>query len=247
MIRHFSCLLVLVASLSAAPGASSPRSLRMVYVQAPDDAPEKIVLLVGADTKASREMDLPRMSVSTNRCEIPAGLVRVFAATKAPTRDDPLPANAPFVDIPEAMQAPLLVLLPSDGTGPLAFRMLPVDFSDDAAPDSSVVWFNLTERTVFARLGSAQVVVAPRRSGTVVPSGKVGDNYPVMVDLSPDEGEAETVPFLRARWAKDAGRRDLLFVFNDVGRKYPRLVCVPALKEPEAKEPNDKKRDPKKP
>ena len=247
MIRHFSCLLVLVASLAAAPGASSPRSLRMVYVQAPDDAPEKIVLLVGSDTKASREMDLPRMSVSTNRWVIPAGLVRVFAATKAPTRDDPLPANAPFVDIPEAMQAPLLVLLPSGGTGPLAFRMLPVDFSDDAAPDSSVVWFNLTERTVFARLGSAQVVVAPRRSGTVVPSGKVGDNYPVMVDLSPDEGEAETVPFLRARWAKDAGRRDLLFVFNDVGRKFPRMVCVPALKEPEAKEPKEKKRDPKKP
>jgi len=247
MIRYFSCLLALAASLAAAPGASSPRSLRMVYVQAPEDAPEKVFLLVGNDAKATREIDLPRMSLSTSRCEIPAGLVRVVAATKVPTRDDPLPANAPFVDIPETMRDPLLVLLPSGGTGPLAFRMLPVEFSDEAAPDSSVIWFNLSERTLFAKLGTAQVSVAPRRSGTVLPSGKVGDNYPVMVDLSPDEGEAETVPFLRARWAKDAGRRDLLFVFNDVGRKYPRLVCVPALKEPEAKEPKEKKRDPKKP
>jgi hypothetical protein len=247
MIRYFSCLLALATGLVAAPAASSPRALRMVYVQAPENAPEKIYLLVGNDAKAVREMDLPRMSVSTNRCEIPAGVVRVSAAMKKPTRDDPLPANAPFVDIPESMQAPLLVLLPSGDTGPLAFRMLPVEFSADVVPDSSVVWFNLTERTVYAKLGSAQVVVAPRRSGTVVPSGKVGDNYPVMVDLSPDDGEADTVPFLRARWAKDADRRDLIFVVNDVGRKYPRLVCVPALKEPEPESPKEKKRGTKKP
>ena len=244
MIRYFTCLLVLVAGLAAAPEASSSRSLRLVYVQAPEDAPEKIFLVAGSVIK---EIALPRMSLSPQRLDLPAGPVRVFAATKAPTRDNPLPADAPFVDIPETMSSVLVVLLPDGKSGPLGFQMLPVEFSRSAVPEGAVMWFNLTERTLFAKLGSAQGVIAPRRSGVVMPSGKPGDSYVVMVDLSTDAGSAETVPLMRTRWSKQLRRRDLQFVINDATRIFPRVVCIPEVMEDEPESPKGKKRDPKKP
>ncbi|MEO0040269.1 MAG: hypothetical protein RIS38_1217 [Verrucomicrobiota bacterium] len=244
MIRYFSCLLVLVAGLAAAPEASSPRALRLVYVQAPENAPEKVFLVAG---KVTKEIDLPRLSVSTSRLDLPAGPVRVFAATQAPTRDNPLPSDAPFVDIPETLGSVLVVLLPNGKSGPLGFQMLPVEFSQKAVPEGAVMWFNLSDRTIFAKHGSSQAAVAPRRSGTVVPSGKSGDSYQVMVDLAPEAGESETVPFLRARWTKEARRRDLLFVVADTDRRFPRIICVPELMEPEPEQPKEPKRGTKKP
>jgi hypothetical protein len=244
MIRFFTCLLVLVAGLAAAPDASSSRSLRLVYAQAPEDAPEKIFLVAGSVIK---EVSLPRMSLSPQRLDLPAGPVRVFAATKAPTRDNPLPSDAPFADIPETMGNALVVLLPNGSSGPLAFQMLPVEFSRSAVPEGAVMWFNLTERTLFAKLGSAQGVVAPRRSAVVMPSGKTGETYQAMVDLSPEPGETETEPFLRALWQKKAQRSTLMFVVVDPARKYPRLLSIPAVQEDEPESPKDKKRGTKKP
>jgi len=227
MIRFLACLAAVVA---AAQEASSARSLRLLYVQAPDDAPAAIVLVVG---KEAKEIDLPRLSVSTTRLSLPAGPVRVYAATKAPTKAEPLPADAPSVDIPEGMSDPLLVLLPSGGAGPLAFQMLPVEFARSKAPEGAVLWFNLSPRTIFAKLGSGQAVVAPRQTGIVVPPGKPGDVYHVLVDVGPDQGETENVPLMRSSWVKEAGQRHLLFVVPDPSRKVPRIVAVPERMEPE--------------
>jgi len=223
-------LAVFLAAFAVAQEASSARSLRLLYVQAPDDAPESVVLVVG---KEAKDLDLPRLSVSTKRLALPAGPVRVFAATKVPTKAEPLPADAPFVDIPEGMDAPLVVLLPSGATGPLAFRMLPVEFARSKAPEGAVLWFNLSARTVFAKLGTAQAAVAPRQTAVMVPPGKPGDVYHVLVDVSPDQGETENVPLMRSSWVKEAGQRHLLFVVPDPSRKVPRIVAVPERMEPE--------------
>lgn len=244
MIRYFSCWLMLVAGLAAAPEASSSRSLRLVYAQPPEDAPEKLFLVAGSVIK---EIALPRMSVSSQRLDLPAGPIRVFAAMKAPTRDNPLPADAPFADIPETMANPLVVLLSNGKGGPLAFQMLPVEFSRTAVPEGAVMWFNLTERILYVKLGSAQGTIAPRRSGVVMPSGKPGETYQAMVDLSPEPGETETQPFLRALWQKKVQRCTLMFVVVDPARKYPRLLSIPAVRDEEPESPKDKKRNPKKP
>ena len=254
MIRFLSLLGFAVAAFGASDSDAS-RALRMVYVQAPPDAPSKVYLVIGKET---REMDLPLMSISTRSVALPDGALRVYAATKPPTKEEPLPENAPFADIPEGMRTPLLVLLPTGSPGPLAFRMQPVEFSQAVAPPGAVFWFNLTERTVYAKLGTAQAIVAPHRTGVVVPSGNFGDNYTVMVDLSPDPGQTATLPFLRSRWVKESVRRDLLFVVNDPNRKYPQVIGVADVdvsgqeqpKEPpqdkDAKPKDPKRKDPKK-
>ena len=254
MIRFLSLLGFAVAAFGASDSDTS-RILRAIYVQAPADAPSKVYLVFD---KESREIDLPQMSISIRSVALTDGPLRVYAAVKPPTKEEPLPDDAPFADIPAGMQSPLLVLLPTGSPGPLAFRMLPVDFSQVVAPPGSVFWFNLTERTVYAKLGTAQAIVAPHRSGIVVPSGKFGQDYPVFVDLSLDPGQTETLPFLRTSWVKEPFRRDLLFVVNAPNRKHPQVLGIVDMdvagraqsKEPtqdkDAKSKDPKRKDPKK-
>ena len=230
MIRPFVFLLTCLAAVVSAQEGSSARSLRLLYVQAPDDAPASVFLVVGKEIK---EVDLPRLSISTKRLALPAGIVRVYAATKAPTKDEPLPADAPFVDIPDGMNAPLVVLLPTGEAGALAFRMLPVEFSRTKAPEGAVLWFNLSGRTIFSKLGTAQAIVAPRQTAIQLPPGKAGDIYHVLVDVAPEAGETESVPLMRSSWVKEPGQRHLLFIVPDPDRKVPRIVAVPERMEPE--------------
>jgi hypothetical protein len=229
MIRPFVLFLTcLVAVVSAQEG--SARSLRLLYVQAPDDAPASLFLVAGKEIK---EVDLPRLSISTKRLALTTGTVRVYAASKAPTKDEPLPANAPFVDIPDGMNDPLVVLLPTGEAGPLAFRMLPVEFSRTKAPEGAVLWFNLSGRTLYSKLGTAQAIVAPRQTAIQLPPGKPGDVYHVLVDVAPEQGEEESVPLMRSSWVKEPGQRHLLFIVPDPDRKVPRIVAVPERMEPE--------------
>lgn len=238
MIRLLLLLTILLTPLAYAQETSGGRSLRLLYVQAPDEAPASVFLVVGKEVK---EIDLPRLSISSKRLTVPAGPARVYAATKAPTKAEPLPADAPFVDIPETMADVLVVLLPTGDPGVLSFRMLPVEFSRGKAPEGAVLWFNLSTRTIFAKLGAVQAAVAPRQTAIMVPPGKPGDIYHVLVDVSPEAGETESVPLMRSSWVKEPGQRHLLFVVPNPERKVPRIIAVPERMEPEPEPAKDAK------
>jgi hypothetical protein len=223
-------LACLSLALQAADEAPS-RSLRLLFIQAPEDCPNSLFLVAGKEVK---EIDLPRLSISSKRFGLPAGPVRVFVAEKAPTKAEPLPADAPFIDIPDTMTEVLVILLPNGQKGHLAFRMLPVEFSRGRAPDGAVVWFNLSNRTVHAKLGTAQGVVEPRQSLIMIPSGRMGEVFPVVVDVSPLSGETDNVPLMRSNWVKEPNQRHLLFVVPDETRVVPRVMAVPDHMEPVA-------------
>jgi hypothetical protein len=229
MSRLAVFLLICWAGVVAAQDSQSARSLRLLYVQAPEDARASVFLVSG---EGAKEIDLPRLSISSKRMALTAGNVRVFAATKAPTKAQPLPADAPFVDIPKGMNDPLVVLLPTGGAGPLAFRMLPLDFARTKAPEGSVVWLNLSTHTLISQLGSSRATIAPRRSVIQMPSGKTGDVYPVSVVLAPEHGEIEGLPLMKSSWVKEPGQRHLLVVVPDPNRSVPRIIDIPERMEP---------------
>jgi hypothetical protein len=232
MIRPFIMLLVGWAVIASAQDSAPNRSLRLLYLQAPEDAPASVFLIVG---KGGKEIDLPRLSISTNRMVLPAGVIRVYAAKKAPSKDNPLPPDAPFAEIPSGMNDPLVVLLPTGGTGPLAFRMMPVEFARTKAPEGAVVWLNLSTRAITSQLGSSRAVVAPRQTVIQMPSGRTGDVYHVSVVLAPDQGETESVPLMKSSWVKEPGQRHLLVVVPDDRRNVPRIIDIPESMEPESK------------
>lgn len=219
-------LALLLAGMAVAHTAyaTAPRSLRMLYVEAPAEAPASLFLVAG---KEIVEIDLPRLAVSTKRLSLPAGAVRVRVGIKAPTKAEPLPEDAPFVDIPAEMKEPLVVLLPSGQAGPLAFHLLPLEFSRTRVPEGGIVWFNLSTRTLSTQLGQTSATIPPRQAALQIPSGKVGDPYPVLVDLAADQAQADRIPLLRSTWVKEPGQRRLLFCLPDPRRKSPRLVVIP--------------------
>ena len=238
MIRPFTFLLIGWAAIVSAQDSPSGRSLRLLYLQAPDDAPANVFLVVG---KGGKEIDLPRLSISAKRLALPAGTVRVYAATKAPSKDHPLPADAPFADIPGGMNDPLVVLLPTGGAGPLAFQMMPLDFARTKAPEGAVVWLNLSTRAITSQLGNSRAVVAPRQAVIQLPSGRSGDVYPVSVVLAPETGENDGVPLMKSSWVKEPGWRHLLVIVPDDSRKVPRIIDVPERMEPESEPVKDGK------
>jgi hypothetical protein len=230
-MRPFSLLcLVAVASLGA-------RSVRLLYVEAPEDAPAALHLVVGKDVT---RLDLPRLAISSGTAQLPSGATRIHLAERAPTRREPLPVDAPHVDIPAGDRDVLLVLMPGGRPGPLGFKAQAIDFSPARLPEGSVLWMNLSRCTLEARLGSSQARVAPGQSRVLVPQVSGGSTYPVFVDLAPAAGEAEPQPLLRATWMRDPGRRQLLFVLDDPDRAVPRIVSVPHRIPPPAAESSER-------
>jgi hypothetical protein len=238
-MKKFLVLLALgcVAFVDAAdtPGSSS-RTCRLIYMQAPVDAPEKVVLVVGKDTT---EVDLPRLSISSARAKLPAGLVRVYAAAKAPTKAEPLPPETPFVDIPETMNDVLVVLLPNGQPGPLSFIMLPVEFSKTRAPEGSSIWFNLSDRIIYSKIGDGVLTINPKTSALEIHKGGVDEPYYVSIDASPVPPEVENVPIYRGYSSNQARTRHLLFVVPDPTRIVPRILSISDRLDPEP-DPNAK-------
>lgn len=211
-------LLALVAACASA------RSVRLLYVDAPENAPGSLHLVVG---KEVTKVDVPRLAVSSGQAEIPPAALRLRLAEKPPTREHPLPDEAPAVDIPAGDQDVLLVLFPSGKPGPLGFSAQAIDFSSARIPDGGILWLNLTRRGLQAKLGSATAVVGPGQVRAMSPGASPGGTYPVLVDLAPAEPGEEPLPLLRATWIREPGRRQLLFVLNDPDRSVPRVVAVP--------------------
>lgn len=210
--------------LALAAACASARSVRLLYVDAPDDAPGSLHLVVGKEVS---KVDVPRLAISSGQAEVPSSALRLRLAEKPPTREHPLPADAPAVDLPAGDQDVLLVLFPSGKPGPLGFRAQAIDFSSARIPDGGILWLNLTRRGLQARLGSAAAVIGPGQVRAMAPGVSPGGTYPVLVDLAPAEAGEEPLPLMRATWIREPGRRQLLFVLDDPDRPVPRVVAVP--------------------
>jgi len=131
------------------------------------------------------------------------------------------------------MSESLIVLLPTGQPGPLAFIMLPVEFNKTRAPEGAVIWFNLSDRIIYAKLGNAGVTVNPKGSALSMPTVGVDEPYDVYVDASPVPPETETVPVVRGSWVKESRMRNLLFVVPDPSRTVPRILSIPDRLDPE--------------
>ncbi len=216
-----SVWLLLFLGLSASIPA---RTVRLLYLEAPEDAPGALHLVAG---KEVAKVDVPRLAISSGQAQVPSAAVRIHLAEKAPTREHPLPADAPAVDLPAGDQDLLLVLFPTGKTGPLGFGAQAIDFSSARIPDGGILWLNLSRRTLQVRLGSAVMAVPQGQTRAMAPGVAPGGSYPVLVDLAPLDSREEPLPLIRATWMREPGRRQLLFVLDDPSRLVPRVVAVP--------------------
>lgn len=217
-----ACLILLLPAFVLA------REVRLLRLEVPDGVPARL-FLVGETVES--ELDLPLLSTSTRRATVGPEACVLHLAKEKPTPRQPLPADAPAVQIPAGDADLLLVLL--GGPGSLGIRAVPVTLPDARGQAGALLWFNLQARTLLVGLGGgAPVAIAPGTSRVTLPPVAVDATFPVRLDLAPTEPDQEAQPFVRTTWVRAKHGRHLFFVLVDPDRVVPRIVSVPDLDEP---------------
>lgn len=233
---------LLLALLLAAP--TSARDVRLLRIEAPEDAPARVFAVRG---ESASEIDTPRLSPSRRRLAVGPEAARYHLALERPTRDKPLPADAPAIDLPAGEEDLLVILFPREGAGPLAVRGLPVAIPRDPARAGALLWLNLTPRVLLVNLGAGPSQVPPGQGRLLVPPVATGKPHPVLIDLAAAKPGEEPQPMVRATWIRRELGRQYLFVLPDAERESPRIVSVPDLDEgpPSPKVPSPPRPEPR--
>ena len=230
-MRHLLCLLLLVPSLATAESKGS-RTCRILYLGAPEGAPETLQLFDGT---ASQPVELPQMNLSPIY-KLPGGPLIIRLLTSAPTKPEAVPPDAPQAVIPEAM-SDFYLLISTDPANKIAPVKLQVIDADPAKfKKGQMLWFNLTANSVGGQVGSENLAM-PANSKTLLnaPANKNGD-YPVNLNFRAP-GDARLNPLCETKWQYDAGTRTVLFVINQQGAHIPRVLGFPDYR---AEEKTDK-------
>lgn len=214
--------------LALMPVLALAREVRLLRLEGPDTLPGRL-FVIGPGVES--ELDVLMLSPSTRRASIGKEACVLHLAKDKPTPKQPLPADAPAVQIP-AGEGDLLVLLLS-GPGSLGIRALPVTLPDARGAAGALLWFNLQPRTLHVGLGNAQpVAVRTGTCGVTLPPVPPDAPYAARLDLDPVDAGQDIQPFVRATWVRARYGRHLSFVLTDPDRLVPRIISVPDIDAP---------------
>lgn len=238
--HHFLALrLICVGLLALASSlyAQSDRTVRILFLNGPAEAPEKMHLHASADPAlagAAQEVELPRMNLSPLYA-LPAGDLTVSLAAQALPADQPVPATSPKIAIPAAI-TDLYLLITHDPTNEkIPMRMQVISANGDGFQKGQMLWYNLTGTRVGGQVGSQKLDMKPQ-SRTVVDAPASG-NEDYNVNLSYYvAGRDSLYPLCETKWTHDPRSRSIYFIINQPGSRAPRVMGFPDFREPEKKE-----------
>ncbi len=222
MIR-FPLSLLLPAVLSLAPASAwaqgSARTCRIVFLNAPADAPSTMQLFDGVK---SQEVELPSMNLS------PIYRIAGGAATVAllPVEvEDPASVidAAPSVRIPEKAKEVFLIVTSDRSNEVAPVRLEVIDGDSAKFKRGQMYWINLTPYNVGGRLGSRPLKLGPGARQLVDPPAAGNEDYVVSLEYR-RKGDERVFPLTRTKWRHDPMSRNLQFVFSETPRSVPRVV-----------------------
>lgn len=216
--RMLKCLTFILGLLSwfhttAAAASDSPhRTCRIVFLAAPDGAPESLHLF---DGQKSQPVDLPRLGLSEVYA-LPAGDIHIALLPHAvqaasPGKPSPVPAGAPTAAVPAAMTDFYLLLThdPANSVAPVKIQVIDADPAQFKRGQQ--LWFNLTPNQVGGILGSQKVRLGPHsRSIVDAPASSAGGYHVNLYHLPP--GKNQTYPICETQWIYDPSARSV-FLF----------------------------------
>lgn len=224
------CCLILTLAGAAQEGGGEPRTVRFLFLNAPAGAPAALHLF---DGRASREVELPRMNLS-DPYPVPAGPLRLRLLGKPAASPEEVPAKAPSIVLPaEVIDAYLLVSSdPSNTVAPV--RVQVVDARQGGFRNGQILWFNLTPHEVAGRIGVGKVALKPRSSVVSDAPAQGRESYPVVLSYKP-AGDDRIHPICETSWLHDPRSRKLAFVFEEPGRRAPRVLAFVDHRPPKTK------------
>lgn len=216
----------------------SARSCRILFLSAPDDAPEKLQLFDGV---SSREVELPRMSFSPVYQIRPGDvtLAMLTVPVNAPAKPDAapvIPPDAPKAAVPAAMKDFYLLVTsdPANKTAPVKLKVIDADAGQ--FPRGHMLWFNLTDCRVGGVLGSRKLLVEPNSRVMLAPPASKMEDYHVNIHYIPP-GKNEPEPLCETNWSHDPRSRGVFFVLKPAGGLIPRVLGIPDFREAAEEKP----------
>ncbi|MCB1131668.1 MAG: hypothetical protein KDN05_11095, partial [Verrucomicrobiae bacterium] len=197
------------------------RTVRAIFIQPPDKAPEKALLFMEG---GSVEIELPSRNLSPE-VDLPAGDLSAFVLSEAPPAGEKPPQGAQLVRIPEAWSRCILLFFPVPDNKAFPARVIPLNASTGDFPLGHTLIYNVSPAKVAAKFGDLRVEVKPGGTASLKPPlARFGD-YPVAIDcLFP--GDSKPTSICRSQWQHDPEVRQLLFVTPAPGYKVPRVWSI---------------------
>ena len=218
--------------LLASAQKATEHTCRILFLDGPDNAPEKLQLFDG--TKC-REVDLPRMNLS-KVYPLPAGALRLCLLRTPPEDPAKLPPGAPAVTVSEEV-ADFYLLVTSDPANPVApVRMQVINAGSEKLKPGQLLWFNLTKNPVGGTVGSEKLVIQPGSRVTLDPPARGNQDYPVNLAFRMP-GKDQLYPLCETKWRHDPRSRSLAFIITENGQRSPRVMVFPDYREPEPEQP----------
>lgn len=224
-MRYLFSLLLIVPTLAAAQSKGA-RTCRILFLGAPDDAPEKLQLFDGA---ASQEVELPQMNLSPIY-KLPTGPLVVRLLATAPAKPAEVSPDAPKATVAESV-ADFYLLVSSDPANKLVPVKLQVIDADAAKfKRGEMLWFNLTANSIGGQVGSEQLAMAANSRTIVKPPAAENEDFNVNLSFRMP-GDERLHPLCETKWLHDTRSRKLFFVVSQAGSRIPRVLGFPDYRD----------------
>jgi len=211
----------LQGSANAQGAESAKRQCRIIYFQAPSNAPQALYLFDGL---SSQQVELPNKSLS-DPYTLPQGDLILRLSNYAivpPAQADP---RMPSVAIPATLTDFYLLVSTDSQNSSFPIKMQAVDASSSVFKNGEMLWFNLTEKEVGGKVGSKRLAMKPRSKTVVEAPADSSEQYLLELGFRIPT-EAEVRPLCRVSWQHDSRTKTIVFIFNEEGRRAPRLSGI---------------------
>lgn len=212
-------LLVTVAlSLTAFGQKEGKHTCRVLFLDAPKDAPKEMFLF---DGKKSQEVALPRMNLSPVY-DLPGGDLTLVLSEKSIETIEEVNPKAPSVRVP-AQVKDFYLLVASDRTNPVTpVKLQVIQVRDNEFKNGEMLWFNVTPKAIGGKVGSEKLVMKPNSKALVKKPAPKKGTYDVEL-VYQIKGDKKIYPLTETVWNYDPRSRMVVFVTEDEGRRTPRV------------------------
>jgi hypothetical protein len=212
----------------------STRTCRIIFLEAPGDAPEKIFL---SDGVSIREVELPQMNLSEVYA-LAEGDITLRMFSQKITDLAAVPVAAPSVTIAAAVKD-IYLLVSTDPTNKIApVKMSVINANADSFKKGQMLWFNLTKNQVGGRVGERDLAMAANSKTILDAPSKTKGDYNVNLTFR-IPGDERLFPLCETKWQFDDRTRNIYFIVPVAGSRSPRILGFPDYREEpkETKEP----------
>lgn len=203
--------------------AQAERPLKILYFQAPADAPEKACIYGAGEMLA--ETELPRYNFSDN-IVIPKGDVLLRFLPQPLAEDAKIPKAAPRVRIPAGWQKILLLVAQDPKNAVLPIRVKAINASDGVFGPGSIYMMNMSKIRIGGTVGDKQLDLRPN-SIEIIKNPIAGNGfYPTKLYSLATPG-ARPQRFIKQMWEKNATTRQVLFILPKPPPQHATYYCAP--------------------